>query len=78
MAFQFWPAVLAGLIAGAIMEGPRYNSATPFVIQTAGGRVVVRVDQRLNGGRWVSLGTYTLNAGDYDVVGVSRWTSTAG
>ncbi len=24
MAFQFWPAVLAGLIAGAIMEGPVY------------------------------------------------------
>ncbi len=24
MNFQFWPAVLAGLIAGAIMEGPVY------------------------------------------------------
>jgi hypothetical protein len=24
MQFQFWPAVLAGLIAGAIMEGPVY------------------------------------------------------
>ncbi len=24
MAFQFWPAILAGLIAGAIMEGPVY------------------------------------------------------
>lgn len=24
MGFQFWPAVLAGLIAGAIMEGPVY------------------------------------------------------
>ncbi len=24
MEFQFWPAVLAGLIAGAIMEGPVY------------------------------------------------------
>ncbi len=24
MGFQFWPAILAGLIAGAIMEGPVY------------------------------------------------------
>ena len=35
----------------------------------------VVVDQRGNGGRWVSLGTFDLAAGDYNVVGVSRWTN---
>ncbi len=55
-----------------------YNSATPFVIETASGRAVVRVNQQQNGSRWVSLGSYTLNAGDYNVVTVGRWSSAAG
>jgi hypothetical protein len=38
----------------------------------------VRVNQRGNGGRWVSIGTFTLAAGTYNVVGVSRWTSGTG
>ena len=57
---------------------PGYNSATPYVVVTASGNQTVRVDQRVNGGRWVSLGTFSLAAGDRNVVGVSRWTSTAG
>ncbi|PRX61652.1 murein DD-endopeptidase MepM/ murein hydrolase activator NlpD [Nonomuraea fuscirosea] len=57
---------------------PGYNSATPFLVATADGTRSVVVDQRANGGRWVSLGTFTLAAGDYDVVGVSRWTSQPG
>ncbi|SNT60725.1 hypothetical protein SAMN05216276_10799 [Streptosporangium subroseum] len=36
------------------------------------------VDQRSGGGGWRSLGTFSLNAGDYNVVGVSRWTSGVG
>ena len=55
-----------------------YNSATPFVVSTASGNKTVRVNQQQNGGRWVSLGVLNLNAGDYNVVGVSRWTSTPG
>ncbi|MEV4841342.1 peptidoglycan DD-metalloendopeptidase family protein [Nonomuraea sp. NPDC049486] len=55
-----------------------YNSATPFMVATTGGTRSVVVDQRANGGRWVSLGTFTLAAGDYNVVGVSRWTSQPG
>lgn len=55
-----------------------YNSSTPFVVATSGGNQTVRVNQQINGGRWVSLGIFNLNAGDYNVVGVSRWTSTAG
>jgi N-acetyl-anhydromuramyl-L-alanine amidase AmpD len=55
-----------------------YNSATPFVVSTSTGSQTVSVNQQINGGAWVSLGTFNLNAGDYNVVGVSRWTSTAG
>ncbi|MDG4825405.1 peptidoglycan DD-metalloendopeptidase family protein [Asanoa sp. WMMD1127] len=55
-----------------------YNSATPFMVATTGGTRSIVVDQRANGGRWVSLGTFTLAAGDYNVVGVSRWTSQPG
>ncbi|MGI5272452.1 peptidoglycan DD-metalloendopeptidase family protein [Nonomuraea sp. CA-218870] len=55
-----------------------YNSATPFMVATTEGVRGVAVDQRANGGRWVGIGTFTLAAGDYNVVGVSRWTSRPG
>lgn len=57
---------------------PGYNTSTPVVIAAAGGSQSVRVNQSANGGRWVNLGTFNLAAGDYNVVGVSRWTSTTG
>ena len=56
----------------------RYNAFTPFVISTAVGNRTVRVNQQINGSSRVSLGTFTLNAGTYNVVGVSRWTTTLG
>lgn len=55
-----------------------YNDSTPFLVATTGGNVSVRVNQRANGGRWVGIGTFTLAAGTYNVVGVSRWTSGTG
>jgi len=55
-----------------------YNSATPYVVATSTGTVTVTVDQRSNGGTWVTLGTFTLAAGDHNVVGVSRWTTGTG
>lgn len=57
---------------------PGYNDSTPFVVVTSGGSQTVRVNQRANGGRWVSLGTFPLAAGTRDVVGVSRWTTGTG
>ncbi len=57
---------------------PGYNSATPYIVAADGGNRVVNVDQRTAGGQWRSLGTFTLAAGTYKVVGVSRWTSTTG
>lgn len=55
-----------------------YNAATPFVIKTTTGDQVVHVNQQTNGGKWVSLGTFSFNAGYAKVVGVSRWSSEAG
>jgi uncharacterized lipoprotein YddW (UPF0748 family) len=55
-----------------------YNSSTPYLVAASTGNQTVRVDQRVNGGQWVSLGTFVLAAGDRNVVGVSRWTSTTG
>ncbi|MEV0200392.1 family 10 glycosylhydrolase [Nonomuraea sp. NPDC050691] len=55
-----------------------YNSATPYLVATSTGSQTVSVDQRTGGGAWRTLGTYTLNAGTYNVVGVSRWTTTTG
>lgn len=55
-----------------------YNSATPYVVAASGGNQVVHVDQRTGGGAWRSIGTFSLSAGDYNAVGVSRWTTAAG
>ncbi|MDB4896767.1 MAG: putative amidase [Firmicutes bacterium] len=61
-----------------------YNASTPVVISQAntnwvGTTAVTRtVNQQINGGTWVSLGTYRLLGGDSEIIAVSRWTSGAG
>jgi N-acetyl-anhydromuramyl-L-alanine amidase AmpD len=55
-----------------------YNASTPYVIATSSGNVNRTVNQQVNGGAWVVVGTWHFNAGDYNAVGVSRWTSGAG
>lgn len=55
-----------------------YNDSTPFAVTTSSGTKFVNVNQQINGGTWVSLGTFGLTAGDYNVVGVSRWTNGTG
>jgi N-acetylmuramoyl-L-alanine amidase CwlA len=57
---------------------PGYNSATPYVVATSSGNQTVQVNQQTGGGVWKNIGTFSLAAGDYNVVGVSRWTSGAG
>ncbi len=49
-----------------------YNDRTQFRIYTAGGWVSKVVNQRTNGGRWISLGRHTLKAGDAYWVQVSN------
>ncbi|MEV0269942.1 glycoside hydrolase domain-containing protein [Hamadaea sp. NPDC050747] len=55
-----------------------YNNATPYVVVTTTGNQSVVVNQQSSGGQWVSLGVFTLAAGDADKVGVSRWTTGTG
>jgi len=55
-----------------------YNASTPFVVATSSGSVTRVVNQQVNGGTWVSIGIHNFVAGDYNAVGVSRWTSGAG
>jgi uncharacterized lipoprotein YddW (UPF0748 family) len=55
-----------------------YNSAAPYIVAADGGNRTITVDQRTGGGQWRPLGDFTLAAGTYNVVGVSRWTSTSG
>ncbi|MBF8187585.1 N-acetylmuramoyl-L-alanine amidase [Nonomuraea sp. K274] len=57
---------------------PGYSSSAPYIVATSSGNQTVYVDQRSGGGAWRSLGTFALNAGTYNVVGVSRWTSGVG
>jgi hypothetical protein len=55
-----------------------YNDSAPFIVAASGGNQTVRVNQRVNGGQWVSIGVFAMTAGDGDKVGVSRWTSGTG
>ncbi|MEV0650780.1 N-acetylmuramoyl-L-alanine amidase [Phytomonospora sp. NPDC050363] len=55
-----------------------YNNATPYIVATSGGNQSVVVDQRTGGGAWRNLGSFHLNAGDYNAVGISRWTTGTG
>lgn len=55
-----------------------YNNSTPYIVVTSTGNQVVNVNQQANGGKWVSLGNFTLTAGDENKVGVSRWTAGTG
>lgn len=57
---------------------PGYNSSAPYIVATSSGNQTVYVDQRTGGGTWRSIGTFQLNAGTYNVVGVSRWTAGTG
>ncbi|HCT78140.1 MAG TPA: N-acetylmuramyl-L-alanine amidase [Micromonosporaceae bacterium] len=57
---------------------PGYCTAAPYIVATTGGNQTVYVDQRANGGQWRNIGTFNLAGGDYNAVGVSRWTSGTG
>ncbi|MBA2377806.1 MAG: glucosaminidase domain-containing protein [Rubrobacter sp.] len=50
--FARWPA------------GRGHNASTPIGVVTTTGTKWVRVNQRVNGGRWVRLGSFRLAAGD--------------
>jgi hypothetical protein len=55
-----------------------YNNQAPYIVATATGNQSVMVNQRIGGGQWMSIGVFTLSAGEGNRVGVSRWTSGTG
>jgi hypothetical protein len=55
-----------------------YNATTPYVVFTSSGSQTVTVNQQSGGGAWKSIGTFALDAGDHNIVAVSRWSSGAG
>jgi glucose/arabinose dehydrogenase len=50
---------------------PNRSTTVPITIQHAGGSTTVNVDQKVNGGKWVLLGTYNFSAGSIGYVQVS-------
>ena len=57
-------------------QGANRASAAPYFVHHAGGSTKTSIDQRANGGRWVSLGTYAFAAGTERRVTLSCWTAT--
>lgn len=57
---------------------PGYNTSAPYIVATTTGNQTVFVNQTSGGGAWKTIGTFTLAGGDYNAVGVSRWTSGTG
>lgn len=57
---------------------PTNNTRAPYIVATTGGNQTVHVNQTTGGGRWKSLGTFSLASGTRNVVGISRWTSSSG
>lgn len=55
-----------------------YNDRAPYVVVTTSGNQSVHVNQRSGGGAWRSIGTFSMAAGERNVVGVSRWTNGTG
>ena len=55
-----------------------YNSRTNYKIRTASGWKRRVVSQRINGGKWVKLGKFTMNSGDRVYVKVPSRTNGEG
>lgn len=73
-----WEATLAGGSYEVFVwysQGANRASAAPYFVHHQGGTTKVLVDQRVNGGRWVSLGTYAFAPGTARRVALSCWTS---
>ncbi len=54
--------------------GSNRSATTPYIVHHSGASTTVNVNQQINGGTWVSLGSYGFTAGDD--VQVSCWTGT--
>ncbi|MDB6025680.1 MAG: N-acetylmuramyl-L-alanine amidase, negative regulator of AmpC, AmpD [Verrucomicrobiales bacterium] len=55
-------------------DGANRSANTPFIVKHSGASTTVSVNQQVNGGTWVSLGSFAFTAGDD--VQVSCWAGT--
>jgi hypothetical protein len=56
-------------------QGSNRSTTAPYVVAHAAGSTSVSVNQQINGGQWVSLGSFNMNAGANNVK-LSCWTTT--
>ena len=56
-------------------QGTNRASEAPYFVHHQGGSTKKLVDQRANGGRWVSLGTFAFASGSATRVALSCWTT---
>ncbi len=56
-------------------SGSNRASAAPYIVYHTGGSTTVGVNQRQNGGQWITLGTFNFSAGNATRVRLSCWTS---
>ncbi|MEJ3745228.1 exo-alpha-sialidase [Actinomycetes bacterium KLBMP 9797] len=71
---RFRPDVpMSGVYQVAVWHTAHENRASnaPFVVTHAAGQATVRVDQRVRGGQWVSLGTFPFLAGTAATIDVT-------
>ncbi|AKQ69744.1 Negative regulator of beta-lactamase expression [Myxococcus hansupus] len=54
--------------------GTNRSTSAPFIINHTGGATTVSRNQQIDGGKWVTLGTYNFARG-WNTVQLSRWTS---
>ena len=55
--------------------GANRASAAPYIVSHNGGNTTVNVNQRVNGGTWVTLGNFNFSAGSSLKVQLSCWTT---
>ena len=56
--------------------GSNRSATAPFIVTHASGSTTVKVNQQINGGKWVLLGTWNFNSGTAVRVKLSCWTTT--
>jgi hypothetical protein len=56
-------------------QGANRSATASYSVSHAGGTATVQVNQQINGGRWNSLGTWSMNAGN-NTAKLSCWTTT--
>ena len=68
-------------VSGSYRVSVRYTAAAdrataaPYIVYHTGGQTTVNVNQQTNGGTWVTLGTWSFNAGSDVRVRLSCWTT---